>query len=53
MSFCANNVLDTRNYFDQGSTQPFQQNQFGGSVGGPIKKNRLLWFGNYEGFRQS
>ena len=51
--FVRNSALDGRNYFDQGSIPPFQQNQFGGSVGGPIKKNRLLWFGNYEGFRQS
>ncbi len=50
--FLRNNVLDTRNYFDQGSTQPFQQNQFGGSLGGPIKKDGLFLFGNYEGFRQ-
>ncbi|MFI5101962.1 MAG: carboxypeptidase regulatory-like domain-containing protein [Terriglobales bacterium] len=51
--FVRNSVLDGRNYFDQGSIPPFQQNQFGGSVGGPIKKNRLFLFGNYEGFRQS
>jgi len=50
--FLRNNVLDTRNYFDQSSTQPFQQNQFGASLGGPIKKDRLFLFGNYEGFRQ-
>ena len=50
--FLRNNILDARNYFDQGSTQPFQQNQFGVSMGGPIKKDRLFLFGNYEGFRQ-
>ena len=51
--FVRNSALDGRNYFDQGSIPPFQQNQFGGSLGGPIKKNRLFLFGNYEGFRQS
>ncbi len=50
--FLRNNVLDTRNYFDQGATQPFKQNQFGASLGGPIKKDRLFLFGNYEGFRE-
>ncbi len=50
--FLRNNVLDTRNYFDQGSAEPFKQNQFGGSLGGPIKKDRFFLFGNYEGFRQ-
>jgi hypothetical protein len=50
--FLRNSALDARNYFDQGSTPPFQQNQFGGSLGGPIKKDRLFLFGNYEGFRQ-
>ncbi len=51
--FVRNSVLDGRNYFDQGSIPPFQQNQFGVSLGGPIKKNRLFLFSNYEGFRQS
>ena len=50
--FLRNSVLDARNYFDQGSTEPFKQNQFGSSLGGPIKKDRLFLFGNYEGFRQ-
>jgi len=51
--FIRNSALDGRNYFDQGSIPPFRQNQFGGAVGGPIKKNRVFVFGNYEGFRQS
>jgi outer membrane receptor protein involved in Fe transport len=40
------------NYFDQGGPPPFHQNQFGASFGGPIKKNKMFFFGNYEGFRQ-
>ena len=50
--FLRNNVLNTRNYFDPGATPPFKQNQFGASMGGPIVKDRLFLFGNYEGFRQ-
>ena len=48
-----NNVLDSRNPFDQGPAPPFRRNQFGGSLGGPIKKDQLFLFGNYEGFRQA
>jgi hypothetical protein len=50
--FLRNNVLDAPNYFDQGSAPPFQRNQFGASLGGPLKKDRTFLFGNYEGFRQ-
>ncbi len=50
--FLRNSALDARNYFAQGAT-PFEQNQFGGSLGGPLKKDRLFLFGNYEGFRQA
>jgi hypothetical protein len=50
--FLRNDVLNTRNYFDPAATPPFKQNQFGASMGGPIKKDRLFLFGNYEGFRQ-
>ena len=51
--FLRNNVLDAPNYFDQGSAPPFQRNQFGASLGGPLKKDKTFLFGNYEGFRQN
>ena len=50
--FIRNNILDARNYFDQGPVPPFKRNQFGGSLGGPIRKNKTFLFGNYEGYRQ-
>ena len=50
--YLRNNDFDARNYFDQGAAPPFHQNQFGASFGGPIKKNKMFFFGNYEGFRQ-
>jgi hypothetical protein len=50
--YLRNSVLDARNFFDQTrGAPPFQRNQFGGAVGGPLKKNRAFVFGNYEGFR--
>ena len=51
--FLRNSALDARNYFDAGSIPELQRNQFGGSLGGPIRTNRLFLFGNYEGFRQN
>src|SRR5450432_4154693 len=50
--FLRNSALDARNFFDQGPAPPFRRNQFGGALGGPVKKDRLFLFGNYEGFRQ-
>ena len=50
--FLRNSALDARNFFDQGSIPQFQRNTFGGTLGGPLKKNKLFLFGNYEGFRQ-
>jgi outer membrane receptor protein involved in Fe transport len=50
--FFRNSALDARGFFDGGSPPPFRKNQFGVSLGGPIKKNKLFFFGNYEGVRQ-
>jgi hypothetical protein len=52
--FLRNSALDSRSAFAQTSFDPpFRQNQFGAALGGPIKKDRLFVFGNYEGFRQA
>ena len=51
--FLCNSALDARNFFDQAKTPQFQRNVFGGSLGGPIKKDKTFLFGNYEGFRQN
>ena len=50
--FFRNSALDARNFFD-GRIPPFKRNQFGGSAGGPIQKDRMFIFGDYEGLRQS
>ena len=52
--FLRNAKLDARNFFSRpGSTKPqYQQNQFGASLGGPIKRDRLFFFLNYEGYRK-
>src|SRR6185437_14082245 len=51
--FLRNSFFDARNYFDPGRIPEFQRNDFGGALGGPIKKDRLFLFGNYEGYRQN
>jgi hypothetical protein len=48
--FFRNKVLNARNYFEQTRPQ-FQQNQFGGTLGGPIKRDRTFFFASYEGRR--
>jgi hypothetical protein len=49
--FYRNNAFDARNYFDGPTTPPLHRNQFGGSLGGPILKDRAFFFINYEGLR--
>ena len=51
--FLRNSALDARNFFDQAAVPPFRRNQFGGALGGPLQKNKLFLFANYEGFRQA
>lgn len=49
--FLRNTDFDAANYFDQGKRGPFQQNQFGGAAGGAIRKNKVFYFGDYQGNR--
>jgi outer membrane receptor protein involved in Fe transport len=51
--YLENQVVNARNFFQTGPTPAFKQNDFGGTVGGPIKKNKLFFFYSYEGLRQS
>ncbi len=50
--FFRNSALDARNYFDQAAIPPFQRNDFGLAAGGPVLKDKLFAFANYEGYRQ-
>jgi hypothetical protein len=52
--FLRNSVFDAKNFFDEPKLPiPLLiRNQFGGSAGGPIRRDRLFFFANYEGLRE-
>src|SRR5256712_6204721 len=51
--YLRNSALDARNFYDQTiGAPPFKRNQFGGSLGGPLKKDKMFAFGTYEGYQE-
>src|SRR5580658_8034131 len=50
--FLRNTDLDARNYFSP-TRGEFDQNQFGGTLGGPIRKNQVFFFADYQGTRST
>ncbi len=58
--YLRNSVLDARNFFDYKTANsgpdfrlpPYKRNQFGGSLGGPVRKDKVFFFGVYEGLRE-
>ena len=51
--FARNSFFDARNYFDGARIPEFQRNDYGVSLGGPLRKDKAFLFGNYEGYRQN
>lgn len=50
--YVRNRAMDARNFFDGATKSPLRLNQFGGSIGGPIRRDRFFFFASYEGLRQ-
>ena len=50
--FVRNSDFDAPNYFAHGAVPPYQRNQFGASLGGPLQRDKTFLFGNFEGFNQ-
>jgi hypothetical protein len=48
--FLRNDKLDANNFFNSGRAKPpYRQNQYGGTLGGPVRRDRLFFFGSFEG----
>src|ERR1041385_3265906 len=51
--YVRNSMFDSRNFFDQtNGAPPFRRNQFGGALGGPLKKDKTFLFGTFEEYRE-
>ena len=51
--FHRNDALDAKNYFDTADKPAFTRNQFGVTIGGPIRRDSLFYFVGYEGLREN
>jgi hypothetical protein len=51
--FHRNDNFDARNFFDPAKKPEFKRNQFGGSIGGPLRTDRLFFFAGYESLREN
>jgi hypothetical protein len=51
--FHRNDALDAKNYFDVAGKPPFTRNQFGGAVGGPLRRDKMFFFAGYEALHEN